>query len=220
MKKILLSVVTIGVVGAIAAGATSAYFSDTETSTGNTFTAGTLDLKLANNDDTTFANGTIGTWVSPTNWAPGESLTSTIHMTNVGSVDSHHVYFGFYNPTHTGSVNLMDKIIITSVVERFNSHTTANQAAALAGQIGDHVAPLTLAEMVNFMPNGYGFYSWDDQSGDNVILAGGDQKDYDITFAMQFDPNAGNEYQGLTAGFNFNMNATQNSPTEGMISIH
>ena len=36
----------IAFVGAIAAGATGAFFSDTETSTGNTFTAGRLDLKI------------------------------------------------------------------------------------------------------------------------------------------------------------------------------
>ena len=48
MKKILLSVLTIGALGALAFGASRAYFSDTETSTGNTFTAGSLDLKVDN----------------------------------------------------------------------------------------------------------------------------------------------------------------------------
>jgi len=43
-KKILISLAVIGVVAAIAIGGTIAYFSDTETSTGNTFTAGKLDL--------------------------------------------------------------------------------------------------------------------------------------------------------------------------------
>ena len=42
MKKILISLAVIGAVGAIAAGATGAFFSDTETSTGNTFTAGAI----------------------------------------------------------------------------------------------------------------------------------------------------------------------------------
>ncbi|MCI0532608.1 CalY family protein [bacterium] len=48
MKKIVLSISTIIFVGAIAAGLTGAYFGDTETSTGNTFTAGALDLKVDN----------------------------------------------------------------------------------------------------------------------------------------------------------------------------
>jgi predicted ribosomally synthesized peptide with SipW-like signal peptide len=43
-KKILISLSVIAAVAAIAIGGTIAYFSDTETSTGNTFTAGSLDL--------------------------------------------------------------------------------------------------------------------------------------------------------------------------------
>lgn len=46
MKKILVSLGVIGVVGAIAVGGTIAYFSDTESSTGNTFAAGEIDLKV------------------------------------------------------------------------------------------------------------------------------------------------------------------------------
>jgi predicted ribosomally synthesized peptide with SipW-like signal peptide len=46
MKKILLSLFLIGVVSVVALFATQAYFSDTETSTGNTFTAGAIDLKV------------------------------------------------------------------------------------------------------------------------------------------------------------------------------
>ena len=45
-KKIILSLSVIGVVAAIAIGGTIAYFSDTETSVGNTFTAGTIDIGL------------------------------------------------------------------------------------------------------------------------------------------------------------------------------
>jgi predicted ribosomally synthesized peptide with SipW-like signal peptide len=46
MKKILLSVAVIAIVAIGAIGATRAFFSDTETSTGNTFTAGAIDLKI------------------------------------------------------------------------------------------------------------------------------------------------------------------------------
>ena len=48
MKKILLSISVLAFVGAVVAGATGAFFSDTETSTGNTFTAGAIDLKVDN----------------------------------------------------------------------------------------------------------------------------------------------------------------------------
>jgi predicted ribosomally synthesized peptide with SipW-like signal peptide len=46
MKRILISLGIIGVVAAVGIGATVAYFNDVETSTGNVFTAGTLDLKV------------------------------------------------------------------------------------------------------------------------------------------------------------------------------
>lgn len=46
MKKIIISLSMIAAVAAIAVGGTTAFFSDTETSTGNTFTAGAIDLKV------------------------------------------------------------------------------------------------------------------------------------------------------------------------------
>ena len=56
MKKILLSLSMIAVVGVVVAGATGAFFSDTETSTGNTFTAGAIDLGV---DNTSYYNGEL-----------------------------------------------------------------------------------------------------------------------------------------------------------------
>lgn len=46
MKRILISLSIIGAAAAIAIGATTAFFSDTETSQGNTFTAGAIDLQI------------------------------------------------------------------------------------------------------------------------------------------------------------------------------
>lgn len=56
MKKILLSLGMITVVSIAAIGTTGAFFSDTETSTGNTFTAGAIDLKV---DNTQHYNGNV-----------------------------------------------------------------------------------------------------------------------------------------------------------------
>jgi len=67
-KKIIISLSVIGLVAAIVVGGTIAYFSDTETSTGNTFTAGAIDLKIdsechyyQNGQDVGCAD--FGTWV-------------------------------------------------------------------------------------------------------------------------------------------------------------
>lgn len=61
-KKIIISLSVIGVIAAIAVGGTIAYFSDTETSTGNTFTAGAIDLGI---DNHSYYNGELNeetTW--------------------------------------------------------------------------------------------------------------------------------------------------------------
>ncbi|MCH7604786.1 VWA domain-containing protein [Patescibacteria group bacterium] len=53
MKKTLLSLAIVLSAGAVVAGATGAFLSDTETSSGNTFTAGAIDLKI---DNTSYYN--------------------------------------------------------------------------------------------------------------------------------------------------------------------
>lgn len=58
-KKIILSLSVIGLVAAIAVGGTIAYFSDTETSTGNTFTAGAIDLTVDNESYVTGPEGVL-----------------------------------------------------------------------------------------------------------------------------------------------------------------
>jgi Camelysin metallo-endopeptidase. len=52
-KKMLFSLMTIALVGALVGGGIFAYFSDTETSEGNVFTAGTLNLKVSDDDPLT-----------------------------------------------------------------------------------------------------------------------------------------------------------------------
>src|SRR3989338_2394946 len=63
MKKILLSVtMLLFACGALALGSTGAFFSDTELSIGNTFSAGAIDLKI---DNTSYYNGVA---TSTTSW--------------------------------------------------------------------------------------------------------------------------------------------------------
>jgi len=57
-KRILLSLGMIVVTGAVVVGGTGAFFSDTETSSNNVFTAGDVTLSLGNLDHTYLADGT------------------------------------------------------------------------------------------------------------------------------------------------------------------
>ena len=79
MKKIILSLAIIAIAGTVTVGLTRAYFSDTETSTGNTFTAGTLDLNVNGQDQ-----GIIPVVVG--NIAPGWSKDITYTVKNAGSI--------------------------------------------------------------------------------------------------------------------------------------
>jgi predicted ribosomally synthesized peptide with SipW-like signal peptide len=93
MKKILLSVGVIAIVAVGAIGATRAYFSDTVVISGNTFTAGNLNLKM----DTNTAGNENYVWGDSfavpsgyfSNLYPGFSDEQIIDLKNVGSVDGY-----------------------------------------------------------------------------------------------------------------------------------
>ncbi len=77
MKKILLSLfLVVGALGALTAGATGAFFSDTETSIGNVFAAGELDLKI---DNESYYNGVLN---SSTTWTADnlDDGDETLHL--------------------------------------------------------------------------------------------------------------------------------------------
>lgn len=69
MNKILTSVLVIGLVSSIGFALTRAFFSDTETSAGNTFAAGAVDLQIANDS---YYNGNSN---SDTSWELRPALT-------------------------------------------------------------------------------------------------------------------------------------------------
>ena len=87
MKSIVISLGVVVFVAAIVAGGTGAFFSDTETSTDNIFTAGALDLKV---DSVAHINGLVcfgGEWVpeSQVTWNASTSQNQLIQGANVAS---------------------------------------------------------------------------------------------------------------------------------------
>lgn len=79
-RRVLGGIITIGGAAAAAGAGTFAAFSDTESSTGNTITAGTLNLELNPN-----TSGT--TSITLSNIAPGDSGYLAIELGNTGSID-------------------------------------------------------------------------------------------------------------------------------------
>jgi spore coat-associated protein N len=90
MNKILKSLAAIVAVGAVAGGATFAYFSDTATITGNTFTAGTMDLRIDKDPNPAIQdwnNGFANPYNPFANVKPGDAGKQIIDIKNVGTVN-------------------------------------------------------------------------------------------------------------------------------------
>jgi spore coat-associated protein N len=77
-RKILVSVLLIGLVTVLIAGGTFAYFTSTVTNSGNSILAGTLSL--------TSGSSTVFTSEIQQYWSPGTSQTGTITLTNSGNL--------------------------------------------------------------------------------------------------------------------------------------
>lgn len=78
-RRLLVGVAAVGTAGAGAGAGTMALFSDTESSSGNSVSAGTLDLTLDGSDATV-------TFLSETGVAPGDGGTATMTVANAGSL--------------------------------------------------------------------------------------------------------------------------------------
>jgi len=84
IKRILLSLLIITAVGASAVGATKALLSDSVTLTANTFSTGTVDLKIATGKNGgTFQDTQVG--FTETDIFPGQTRTNFFRLRNVGS---------------------------------------------------------------------------------------------------------------------------------------
>jgi spore coat-associated protein N len=94
-KTIYLSIIALVLLALVGWG-TMAFFSDTEASTGDVFSAGTLNLKLSDNNqfDLDGVTGSFG----GTALKPGDTVgPSTITLKNVGSLAADHVDIKFQN---------------------------------------------------------------------------------------------------------------------------
>jgi len=122
-KNILISLAVIGAVAAMAIGGTVAYFSDTETSTGNTFTAGTIniDLNPKGGQAVKTVSGDLDLKPSQTGW------TKAV-VTNVGT-----------NPAeiwkHIGNVVNKENGIVEPEQEYYNKHCGGNPCGKLSNWI-------------------------------------------------------------------------------------
>lgn len=170
MKRLLLSVLTVGAVGAAAVYTTTAFFSDTETSTGNTFVAGAIDLKVdaMAHYAGMYCDLETGTWfdeetqsIEPqsSQWPDllGTGCTGSWELTDL---DESHVFFdyGDLKPGDEGesTINLHvqdnDAWACVSIVPTLNDDNGSTEPELEAGDApdGDSIFDGELAQNMHF----------------------------------------------------------------------
>jgi predicted ribosomally synthesized peptide with SipW-like signal peptide len=216
MKKILISISTIAIVAVVAVTATRAYFNSTVTSTGNTFSAGTLALDGPG--ITTFNVGDIP------NMAPGDKTgTASITIKNDGTMPL--VWLGKW--VITGNSTLKQAIYIDSATMEFlgkngnpggwspaeptDNFITSGRGSGSYPDWFNTLADLSPFKVVTLNNwdgnNGMGTAPYEHVGALNPGYA------YRLTVRFGFAKDAGNDYQGkgpLTVSFK--ADATQTNP--------
>ncbi len=202
-RKIITSLMVIAVAAMMVGMGTFAYFSDTETSSGNTFTAGTLDLTLTESG---------GAPISLTNMKPGDSASGSITVTNVGTLPGS-LYATSWYVTADGSPNPYADMTADEVAQMLliTAFTVDGNAVSIPDTDGD--TRITVFDMVNDIsgvvladypgsPGQLGtWYSYD------TNMAANGTHTYSLT--VQFDTAADNDYQGDGITWTFEFLLTQ-----------
>jgi predicted ribosomally synthesized peptide with SipW-like signal peptide len=208
VKKILgLAIAIVLIIGAVA-GATWAYFSDTEDTSDNVFTAGTLQLKLSDNDETD-QDGVTASWYN-TNMAPGDSCSGWVKLKNSGTLAADHVEISFANTVNDvvypnpseNDDDISDSLIVTGMtygttnfLEQTTPGTFDNTYIEAADSNNDDI--ITLYEL-----NGVTI----DDLTEVPSANGTDFVEFDMT--VQLDPATGDGNQGdsVTTVITFTLN--------------
>lgn len=152
MKRILLSLTLVAVTaGALSLGATKAFFSDTETSTANTFAAGTIDLKIGNDG---YYNGKAS---ASTTWSLKDLVIEKFFdFDDVKPSD-------YGENTVTIKVDTNDAFVCADITLTSNNENGCNDPESLVdGTCGNPgLGEGELAQAVNFI--------WWADDGDNVL---------------------------------------------------
>ncbi len=197
MKKILISVITILAVTTATIGATQALFTDEEVSTGNTFTAGTLDLTVDG------VNGTQVKSFTMNNMKPGDRFGRK--------------YFILKN---NGSVTGIPKICLTNLVNTESNGTTEYENDGNPGELGDNLSLIVDVEGSWLMTAGHKLNTFDGRCwtptdpADNEFATKGKETleaGETMIFGIRLDlpENTGNDVQGDSVTFDLEFSLEQ-----------
>ena len=229
MKKILFSLMTMVLVIGLVGGGAFAYFSDTETSTNNNYTAGTLDLEV--NNENPWASAI---WTSPDNVAPGDpEVVVTVVLENSGSIGSKLVGVrgidlteidnGWNEAEGPGSNNNIADYIVISTIGYTESTSGTDIWIESSGYFDDDgnwhssgmlawyetvysSSPLKLSDFVDDFAMVFWIGNWEPTAD---YLPPNNAFDQKVKFGFTFDPAAGNDYQSDRATFKIRVEAYQ-----------
>ncbi len=86
-KNLLVSLMIIGAALMSMGGTAFAFLSDSEASIDNLFAAGTLDLKIKDQDEHFYGDGVTATW-KMSEMKPGDEVSGWVRLRNEGSVEA------------------------------------------------------------------------------------------------------------------------------------
>lgn len=210
-KKLLLLMLVAFLAMGLAGGISStwAWFQDTESSSGNTFTAGTFDLKVSDADEG-FGDGVSATWTM-SNMEPGVTTVGplSVNLQNSGTVAADHVEISFSH----------------SIDEATNPVESDINPASTPGEMARWIeVTLMIYDGVDFKAtytdaNGNGFFDLEDVTLAPYTNAGGPLDNLvppppnsggtrSFTIALKFNAGATNDIQGdiLTTTVTFTLN--------------
>lgn len=191
MKRMtVMSLMVVALAASLIGTATLAYVSDTETSSGNSFAAGTLDLKIKDNNEP-WSDNVSRTWVIE-NLAPGDTrscLIEQIEFRNFGSVPGSMISIGCSNSVDDPPGPESDTEEGTTDMDKMLEIKTLTY--------GDGFPVVDLAPMIADF-NGNGWRDLDDL--ENATLGGlpAPSGTGHLQMSVCFRPEADNDYQGDT----------------------
>jgi len=210
-KIIFASIFVIGMLALAMGYGTYSYFTQTETSTGNTFQAGSVDLALST------GSGYVNPWVGPlatfTNIAPGQETSATnIWFKNAGSLSgkvtvklSYTENDAIGNDVGVSANYFASKVIIThvgvddspnvaswwglQVIDDAYGGNAANALAAgavVSDGAGGHLATVYGVSMITL-------HFWDTYQGNDIVFLPTDF--HKETLKLKLDANVDNDFQ-------------------------
>jgi len=198
--KILIIAVLLVSIAMFSTGA-YAYFTSERTITGSSISTGVLDLQLKNDcrGDNTAAWGTTASAWNFSGMVPGEYVEQTICFKNDGNVDAGRVWYDWTSLMETpAGQNFAKQLIIVDVRDNDDG---ANQVAVFNG-IGVRTLYDLAAMDSQSVYSATSVYPYLPAHSDDAWMY----------MKLQFDPNAGNEYMGITLTYNLTLKAVQKLP--------